>query len=58
MCADPKAARGLKALFAGEIFQRPMLDAVMASLPALTEDQFGNYVVQHLLEFGRREDKE
>lgn len=39
-------------------FQRPMLDAVMESLPTLTEDQFGNYVVQHLLEFGRREDKE
>ncbi|KAL8438153.1 hypothetical protein ACSSS7_000388 [Eimeria intestinalis] len=36
----------------------PMLDAVMASLRNLAEDQFGNYVIQHLLEYGREKDKD
>lgn len=35
-----------------------MLDAVMASLRSLAEDQFGNYVIQHLLEYGREQDKQ
>jgi pumilio RNA-binding family len=37
---------------------QPILDAILADLNNLTNDQFGNYVVQHILEQGRNvEDK-
>jgi len=34
-----------------------MLDAILLSIKKLAMDPFGNYVVQHMLEHGRKEDK-
>lgn len=37
---------------------KPILDAVMADIHSLTNDQFGNYVIQHILEHDKTpEDK-
>lgn len=35
----------------------PMLDEILRHVPTLTEDQYGNYVIQHVLEHGRTDDK-
>merc|ERR1711879_360057 len=34
-----------------------VLDNILACVPRLTQDAYGNYVIQHMLEHGRKEDK-
>jgi len=39
-------------------FTRPIIDQILADIQNLTKDQFGNYVIQHILEHGKhQEDK-
>lgn len=41
-----------------EEYTRPILDQILAEIHSLTKDQFGNYVIQHVLEHGKtQEDK-
>jgi precorrin-6B methylase 1 len=37
--------------------QLSVLDELLSETPSLVQDQYGNYVVQHVLEHGRSEDK-
>lgn len=34
-------------------YTRPILDQILAEIHTLTKDQFGNYVIQHILEHGK-----
>ena len=34
------------------------LEQILRNIPVLAKDAYGNYVVQHVLEHGRKEDKQ
>ena len=37
--------------------QEPILNELLSSTQSLVQDQYGNYVIQHVLEHGRSQDK-
>lgn len=51
MVSDPVIGPGIEA-------QLKVLKELLRSTSDLVQDQYGNYVVQHILEHGKREDKE